>query len=152
MGCDIHLYAERKNGDVWEQVDGDFFCDFRSYGVFGLWADVRNYSQVTPIAPRRGLPEDISGDVLAAHDDDYDFHSETWLSVTELASFNYDAMTEDRRVTRQVGPRAWDGACTAEPGGGKAMTFREFLGEWYFAELAKLKASGAERIVFWFDN
>jgi hypothetical protein len=32
------------------------------------------------------------------------------------------------------------------------MPLREFLGEWYFIELGRLQAAGADRIVFCFDN
>jgi hypothetical protein len=35
---------------------------------------------------------------------------------------------------------------------GKSMTFREFLGQGYFDDLAQVINTGAERIVFWFDN
>lgn len=152
MGCDIHAYAERKNGDVWEDV-GEIFEHVRSYALFGFLADVRNYSEVPPIAPQRGIPDDVSGDVQAAYENwDSDAHSSSWLSLAELLAFDYDQTTEDRRVTRQIGPRAWDGGCTAEPGDGKRTTFRAFLVDWYFAELERLKTIGAERIIFWFDN
>jgi hypothetical protein len=46
----------------------------------------------------------------------------------------------------------FNGAATAEPGGGQMMTYREYLREGFFDELEKLKAAGAERIVFGFDN
>jgi hypothetical protein len=71
--------------------------------------------------------------------------------VSELVDFNYDAPMEDRRVTRQTGPNSWNGGCTCEPGEGEQTTFREFLGKAFFEDLEKLKASGAERVVFWFD-
>ena len=32
------------------------------------------------------------------------------------------------------------------------ISFRDFLGEWFFEELQKLNESGAERIVFWFNS
>ena len=31
-------------------------------------------------------------------------------------------------------------------------TYREFLGEAFFDDLARLVAAGADRVVFWFDN
>ena len=54
MGCDIHSYAERKTSKGYEIIDGLHPLDWRSYGLFGFLAGVRNYSAVTPIVPRRG--------------------------------------------------------------------------------------------------
>lgn len=149
MGCDIHSYAERRNKDgKWVIIPGLAPFNNRDYGIFGFLANVRNYSAVPPIADRRGFPVDASPQV----DKEYlrwagDAHSASWLSMEELTAFNYDAMMEDRRCTRNN-----DGGSTCNPGEGKAETFREFLGKWFFADLEKLKESGAERIVFWFDN
>lgn len=159
MGCDIHIWAERKTENGYEVIkdarfaEGSAPFDWRSYGMYGFLAGVRNYSDVPPIADRRGFPDDASDDVA----DDYDSwsgdaHSASWLSVTELSSFDYDQAVEDRRVTVQVGPNSWDGGATAEPGGGEMTTYREFLGAAYFADIQKLQEIGADRVVFWFDN
>jgi hypothetical protein len=78
---------------------------------------------------------------------DYYYHSHSWLSVKELVEFDYEEMTEDRRCT--VGN---DGVCTYEVGKGEKMSYREFLGEHYFKELAALEECGCTYIVFWFDN
>lgn len=154
MGCDIHAYAEKRNGERWVEVDclPDAFDD-RSYGTFGFLAGVRNYSGVTPIAQPRGLPNDVSDYVRGQYDSwGGDGHTHSWLSLDELLAFDYSQPMEDRRVTRQVGPNAWSGGCTAEPGGGKATTYREFLGPSFERGLNELKDAGVERIVFWFDN
>lgn len=148
MGCDIHMQAERKVDGKWQIVPGNFF-DWRGYNVFAFLAGVRNYSGVTPIASPRGLPDDA---VMADDGDDLGDHSFSWLSLDELLAFDYAASTEDRRVTVQTGPNSWYGGATAEPGGGKMMTYREYLMEGFFEELEKLKAAGAERIVFGFDS
>lgn len=153
MGADIHTYAERKTQNNYERIDGITPFDWRSYGMFGFLADVRNYSDVTPISQARGLPVDVSPAVFEAYEGwSLDAHSPSWLSVDELARFNYDQPIEDRRITIQLAENFWSGAGTAEPGGGKLTTYREFLGEAFFADLEKLKAVGADRIVFWFDN
>lgn len=153
MGCDIHAFAERRNAaGKFEQVRLKFF-DFRSYGIFAFLAGVRNYSDVTPISEPRGLPEDAGEAVRAAFE--YwgcDAHTPSWLTLEELLAFNYDAMTEDRRVMRRVGPNSYSGACTCKPSEGKTMTWRQFLGEDFFKDLNALADAGAERIVFWFDN
>jgi len=148
MGCDIHSRAEKRVNGKWEAIDGLAPFDWRSYGVFGFLANVRNYSAIPPLSEPRGLPDDAHyGD-----EDDLGDHSFSWLSLDELLAFNYDAPVEDRRVTRQVAPNAWDGGCTAEPGAGNMTTYREFLGPQFFGDLEKLKAAGAERIVFGFDS
>ena len=152
MGCDIHAYPERRDGNKWIALYGEAF-DWRAYGLYGFLAGVRNYSDVPPIAPQRGVPEDMSPQVAEEYYDwGSDRHSPSWLSMDELLSFDYDQPVEDRRVTRQLGPNLFNGGSTAEPGGGRMTTFREFLGADYFKELDRLKALGAERIVFWFDN
>lgn len=151
MGCDMHCRAERKIDGKWTvlEVSPPPF-DWRSYGMYGFLADVRNYSAIPPIAEQRGLPDDAPPE-----DDEVQWlgeHSFSWLSMEELLAFNYDKPVEDRRVTKQLGERSWTGAATAEPGGGKMTTYREFLAEGYFTELERLKAVGTERIVFGFDS
>jgi hypothetical protein len=144
MGCDIHTRAEKRVDGVWTTIPKLRPFHWRQYGMFGFLADVRNYSAVTPIAPSRGLPDDV----ILDDDNEYELgeHSFSWLSVQELLDFDYDQKMEDRRVTRQVG------GCTAEPGGGRTMTYREFLGPDFFRDLKKLKQAGAERVVFGFDS
>jgi hypothetical protein len=155
MGCDIHIVAQRCDAGEWRDVEGKFSegpapFDWRSYGMFGfLGYDGRNYSEVPALAPLRGLPEDV-GDT----EDGWKFgdHSYSWLSVSELASFDYAKQFEDRRVTREVSPGNFHGGCTADPGEGKVTTFREFLGEQFIADVAELQRIGADRVVFGFDN
>lgn len=148
MGCDIHSQAEKRVDGKWQKIEGLFPFDWRSYGMYGFLADVRNYSAVPPLAPQRGLPPDAD----VADDEDLGDHSYSWLSVEELSAFDYDQPMEDRRVTRQIAPNVTSGGCTAEPGGGEATTYRAFLGPAFFEDLEKLKAAGAERIVFGFDS
>lgn len=159
MGCDIHIWAERKTDDGYDAIkdvpfaEGAAPFDWRAYGMFGFLADVRNYSGIPPVAEPRGFPIDASLDVA----DDYnawsgDAHSASWLSVSELASFDYDMPIEDRRVSVQLAEDLWSGAGTAEPGGGTPTTWRNFLGDQFIADLSKLQECGADRVVFWFDN
>ncbi len=163
MGCDIHTYVEQQRDGKWQRVEwpdanrekyvwGPF--DWRSYGMFGfLGNEGRNYSHVPELAARRGLPADVS-DSLREQADDPDWHSHSWLSVDELAAFDYDATFEDRRVTVPMPGGGLNGAGEAEPGGGEQTTFRDFLGGQFFLDLNTLQAINVEaptRVVFWFD-
>jgi hypothetical protein len=154
MGCDIHTHAEcRDSAGKWVKIPGLTPFDWRSYGLYGWLADVRNYSAIPPVAERRGVPDDASAEVKEDYESwDCDAHSASWLSMAELLAFDYDAKCEDRRCTRQLGPNYWSGGETCEPGEGQVQTYREFLGEDFFKELDALKDAGAERVVFWFDN
>lgn len=152
MGCDIHVFGETKNAEgSYSRVDvGDILYD-RNYAVFGFLAGVRNYSDVEPISEPRGIPDDACPEVAEEVRMSAD-HSYSWLTLAELRAFDYDAMTEDRRVTRQIAPGFYDGRCTANAGEGKKMTYREFLGSHFFNELDRLDSIGVCRIVFGFDS
>ncbi len=146
MGCDIFSQAEKRVGGTWQRIEGFLPFDRRDYGLFGFLAGVRNYSAVPPIAPPRGLPADADYEEPDDDTDDEDYlgeHSFSWLSVDELANFDYDQLIEDRRS---------ESGGTCEPGEGKRMTYRVFLGDAYFKELDRLKDVGAERIVFGFAD
>ena len=75
----------------------------------------------------------------------------SWLSMQELLHFDYEKLFEDRRVARRAPAGYVDHAATGEPGEGRIVTYREFLGPAYFEELERLSKSGAERVVFWFS-
>lgn len=163
MGCDIHVHAERRDGDRWVKVElpaiesehySDSPFESRQYGKFGFMAGVRNYSAVPPIAEPRGVPDDISPETREDYKTwDLDAHSASWLSLEELASYNYDKQIEDRRYTQQTGPNSFNGGATAAAGQGQAMSLREFLNSTdFFKSLEIAKTAGAERIIFWFDN
>lgn len=156
MGCDIHSYVEFKHGEHWDNLD---FSPFRtrSYGAFAFLAGVRNYSGVRPISEPRGLPADLAFITKHAHDEwKDDAHTASWLSVRELLDFDYEAMMEDRRYTRREAAGFYNGGATCEPGQGKQMTWREFLGDWFMRDLEILRTASKThpdmRIVFWFDN
>jgi hypothetical protein len=72
--------------------------------------------------------------------------------MDELSAFDYTQQMEDRRCTRLVAAGYYDGGCTCVPGEGKQMTYREFLGEGFFEDLAELRLLGVQRIIFGFDN
>jgi hypothetical protein len=157
MGCDIHVFAEKREADRWVCVPLDHktaeALEARSYGTFAFLAGVRNYSGITPIVPPRGFPDDASAEVKHEHDVwDTDGHTHSWLTLEELLAFDLSAEMEDRRYTRKEAAGFYNGGATCEPGQGKRQTWREFLGEWFEEALQALRVAGAERLVFWFDN
>lgn len=155
MGCDIHIWAERRDADRFEVVRDVTFTggsapfDWRSYAMFGFLAGVRNYSAITPLSEPRGLPADASVDAREGLEGT---HSESWLGVDELLKCDYNSLIEDRRTTKQLGPNLRTGAHATESGEGSKMTLREFLGQAFFDDLKSLESCGAERIVFGFDS
>ena len=169
MGCDIHSYVEVKQDDVWHRINDEIFphdelerkyfkegfseepLRWRNYRLFGFLANVRNYSDIPPLAAPRGYPPDGTRDP----EDDNDRHSASYFTLAELLAFDYDQPVEDRRITVQTGPRSWDGGRTAEPGGGEMTTYREFLPKQFFQALdvmARLGEPEDVRLVFNFDN
>ena len=163
MGCDIHSRVQVRKDGIWETVEDELFpmrfewaghthtkepFEWRSYGMFGFLADVRNYSHVPPISQPRGLPVGLNTD-----SDDYEFgdHSFSWLGLEELLTFNYDAVFEDRRCMRDG-----NGAADSGVGNGVQTTFRKFLGPDFFRDIEIMRGLANDpadiRIVFGFDN
>ena len=170
MGCDIHSYAERRKDKTkkWEIVKdhftlddfdkdwykkekGDCPFDWRNYGMFGFFADVRNYSRCETLSELKGIPDNATIEVKKEYEDwDSDAHSASFLTLKELLDFDYDKEFWNRRIMRNG-----NGAALAEEGEGEMVTYRDFLGNSYFQHLKELKQLGSldnVRIVFWFDN
>lgn len=170
MGCDIHPHVEIRINNKWNKVENDIFpldewtAEFyknsntnepfywRSYGLFGFLANVRNYSAVPYISNPKGLPKD-SCNYCRDKEDNWDYHSSSYLTLKELLDFDYDKTFIDRRITRGN-----DGGATAtndELHLTNTITFREFLSELFFKHLDVMKTLGNPedvRLVFWFDN
>lgn len=184
MGTYIHTCAEIKTADGWQPVSYGVFPPVRwhdmdeyeapafsepfmdqDYGMFGLFANVRNDSQSQVLAEPRGFPDDISEAALQhlvprifqmdnangwgqyevepptsvaeriAQADDEQY-GYSWLSAAELTTFDYDqTFINQRRAPPEI------------------VTYRAFLGEHYFLHLDALIALSAEydvRILFCF--
>ena len=170
MGCDIHSKVHLFRDGRWRPVEAKLFpraeydglfypepldepspspFDWRSYGMFGFLAGVRNYSFVPSLSEPRGFPSDMAG-FDPEKTWEYGEHSFSWLGLFELLAFNYDATFEDRRCTRDG-----SGAADSGPGNGTIVTFREFLGLRFFRDLLIMQCLGKPsqtRLVFGFDN
>lgn len=171
MGCDIHTHAEVKENGTWKDAGKIFPINWggrigteyggpfesRNYGLFGLLADVRNYSCIKPIAePKYKIPEDAAKETREDYEGwEGDGHTASWLTLEQLLAVNYDEVFWNRRVTRQLAPNFIHGACLAEEGEGTHEVIRDFLGKTFFEHLEILKTLGKPedvRVVFWFDN
>jgi len=117
MGCDIHLYVERKINGKWVSADkwtpdeeeserkvvtyDDSFYNGRNYSLFAILADVRNEgtaydpndavdAEFNVIVPPRGIPKDACSSVKAeAVVWDWDGHNHSWLTLAELLAFDW---------------------------------------------------------------
>jgi hypothetical protein len=114
MGCDIHIYVERKVGEKWCSCDyfvpdvrykhGEAFrrvecCGWRNYGLFATLANVRNYGNTDYICEPKGLPEDASDYVRGEYEDEiWDAHSCSYFTLQELIDFS-----EERHPLRRRG-------------------------------------------------
>ena len=104
MGCDIYVHLEHYNKESkrWENLslykkdtDGTFksvdVYDGRDYELFGILAGVRSCSN--PFIYPRGLPDDLSCEVLNKYGDGEYFHTPTWYDYCEL--YAYENMMKD---------------------------------------------------------
>ncbi|WJN64567.1 hypothetical protein Erwinia_phage_Pastis_00016 [Erwinia phage Pastis] len=112
MGCDIHVYRERRVNGVWE-TDTTRECESepgasdpyysyesgvgyvsRCYPMFAALSGVREYDRIRRIQPPaedRGFPEDAAEThKLCSEQWDSDGHSHGWLDMAEL-----DALIEE---------------------------------------------------------
>lgn len=115
MGCDIHMYVERKEGpfcwkgvygeDLWDEYERKHNPDFiakpslnwlydgRCYNLFALLADVRNRCDILPIDSPRGLPVDISEDIKKEYEPwQWDAHSASFFYLDELQEYRDESL------------------------------------------------------------
>ncbi len=110
MGTDIFLYAERYIDGQWrflgEMLENKYDTDgnnpyypadlynVRNYGLFAILAGIRNDLEepFEPIAPRRGIPSDLSPELsswYASFQDDEMLLYPGWLTLEELITFDW---------------------------------------------------------------
>lgn len=122
MGCDIHLYVEKKVDGRWRAVDkfirdepdkpgeagylhaSSEFYDGRNYNLFAILADVRNGSGFAgiktsdgfaPIAEPRGTPDDASEEILAIVAQwEGDGHSHSHHTLRNLLDYDWTQQTK----------------------------------------------------------
>ena len=137
MGTDIKTWAVDKEGnDITNQGNwGDdidcgyhreFPFDWRSYAMYGFLAGVRGYLDIEPIA--QGRPWKDAPEFLKEGEEcEISVLGETWVSVDELSSFNYDIEVFNTQSHSMV-------------------NLRKFLGPDYFDNIEELKRIGADKV------
>jgi hypothetical protein len=141
MGCDIHLFVEKKTDAGWINIESPDteqykwgWAGWRNYNAFAILADVRNGhgfagsdtgDALVPISMPRGLPRDMSEE---ASDDremwGQDGHSGSWLYLQELREYDWEQSAtlrgfvnaQEYKVLKDTGsPSSW----FADVGGGR---------------------------------
>jgi len=84
MGCDIHVHIEVKINDEWLYYAPAPIN--RNYELFARMANCGRRTDITPIAPNRGLPIDVT-QMTHIHRLYWgiDGHSTSWLGEHEIA-------------------------------------------------------------------
>lgn len=103
MGCDIHIWTEKRVGEKWRPADDlvdnpneyarkyTEIYDRRNYELFAMLAGVRNDYGIVPIGAPKGLPDDLSPEV---EDDMWLEHTPSWLTLAELQAYNWERWFE----------------------------------------------------------
>lgn len=96
MGCDIHLYVEKKNSQgQWEILrdvkdEKELYQPYhsRNYDLFAILAGVRGY--LNYIEPPKGVPDNASPEYKKMVEDwDCDGHSHSYFTVRELLDYDW---------------------------------------------------------------
>jgi hypothetical protein len=156
MGCDIHLFVERKNNGQWHGEEMD--C-WRNYDLFSVLAGVRNYGDNEYIDVPRGLPDDISPEAAeAASRWGDDGHSHSYFTLDELRAWQKEHQTTRHKGllnpqqaedldTKGILPRIW-----CQWASDKSFVWREWTENYCPLDDLIQRLDNVDRIVFWFDN
>lgn len=88
------FYGDCDCCDNTRQMCWSVFYGGRNYTLFSILAGVRNYDELEPISPPRGIPEDASVDYLEEVNRlEGDGHSHSWFTLKEILDFPWDKAT-----------------------------------------------------------
>jgi len=128
---------------------------YQTYSLFAFLAGIRNYDCCEPLAPLKWLPFDLNDPNISEEAVE---GCKTYFTVSELLSFDYDKVFENRRPHPQHNKEdiiKIDGYMEVlKPGKGRMVSYRENLGEHFFTSLAILQGLGDPqnvRIIICFD-
>ena len=148
MGRNLFAFPERLVDGQYETDEHDRFFDWRQHDLWSFLSGIESPTGIPAIAETRGIPPDglrfepfISEGIFS------DMDHMSWLSVQELLAFDYDqTFVGTFRIIVDDDDGHFD--YVPDPEAATEMTIRRFLGQGFFDELARLAASGADRIVF----
>lgn len=143
MGCDIHLYHEKKVGNQWVAADawersayeedqgrltvpyGKELYDGRNYNLFAVLANVRNGygfagivtgTPIKPICLPRGVPIDACDEYrLEVEAWNGDGHSHSWLTLADLDAYAWDLPKQHRGIVALQEYRRWKASGDKQP-------------------------------------
>lgn len=147
MGADAKVYFARLNKKGELEETGSLDDIDRNYALFGWFADVRNYSGLTPISELGTLKSFKLTSYLKEELEDWYC---AIAPVKTILETDYDAPIENRRVTIRTG-NIINGGGTCEPGHGEITTLRNLFGNQWFEILESIDEAD-EYIIFAFDQ
>jgi hypothetical protein len=124
MGCDIHMYVEKKVKGIgwvrWQRTDVEKHGEYsyvrdyyayskRNYRLFSILAGVRSEDRsVGPIVQPRGIPHDASREVKAEFELwDADGHSHSFLTLEELLKYDWSKPIKHQGLVEAEVYDAW---------------------------------------------
>ncbi len=159
MGCDVHMFLERKledesnewaSADIWDK--NDLFIDYpdssfpeykvkavnrlfnrSSYILYAILASVRNDdNKIIPIAKPRGLPSNVS-EMVRRQEEFWgvEGHSHSWLTLDEIINYDWTQTFTDYH--------------------GEIRCYKDYF-EIFINKIHTINKTGTFRTVFWFDN
>ena len=150
MGFDLFAFPERLEDGRYETDTSDRFFDWRHHGMWSFLGGWDEDLGVPCIARERGFPADgVQIEPFMSEGLPSDIFGMSWLSVQELLDYDYDTAFVGRFRNLEDGDGHVIGYIP-DPEAATNITVRTFLAPDYFKELARLAASGAERIVFFY--
>jgi hypothetical protein len=116
MGCDIHVYVEKKTNGKWDRVLKKFDLG-RNYKLFSIFANVRNGygfagsdtgDALEYIAEPKGLPKDLTKEVEKEYLElGSDAHTPSWLTLKEILDFDWTKKAVIRGVVKAFHIYSW---------------------------------------------
>jgi len=101
MGCDIHVYLERRWNGQWVGLTNPTHHDHvtdRNYKRFSLLSDVRSLAEFKGPDPK-GLPDDVSPLCQMFHDDwGQDAHSASWETLQDFVRICLETEHDPEKV------------------------------------------------------
>lgn len=171
MGCDIHLYVEKRVNGKWKAADKwsrdkddeenpkrltvDYDARFytgRNYNLFAILADVRNgrgFAGIkigdgfTPIAPPRGIPDGACPEYIQECNAwGSDGHSHSHFTVSELMAYDWTQVSTLQGVVGALTFEKWE-----RYGRSQGESPEDYCGDIYGRDIIKVEESVMRKMV-----